>query len=241
MEELNKIISYISEDFNKLDLPHKISSFSEGHDLLDNMASSEHLYEIIFLDVFMSASNGIDIAKQIRKFDKDCKIIFITSSKDYAIDSYEVGAMNYILKPINKEKLNAIIKVAVEGLNNDNKQLIIRNKKGNYRIIYKDILYIESSARILNINLKSGEEVKFYSKLDDFIERVQDKRFYRCHKSFAVNMDYILKIENGCVFMKNDIKIPISSHNLSQIKEKYFNYILNMDMQVNNNKISKLF
>lgn len=225
-EELEIISCYISKELRDLDIAFKISYFSDGEDLIEHINSCEKIYDIIFLDVYMKFSNGIDIAKKIRKFDKECKIIFITSSKDHAIDSYDVRAVYYILKPINEQKFSSAIKLAVESLSKENKQIVIKNKKGNYRVFYKDILYAESKARIVNIYLKTNEVISFYSKLDDFIQNLQDERFLKCHKSFVVNMDYVLKIENACAFMKNDITIPISNTNISAIKEKYFNYVI---------------
>lgn len=226
IEELDIISSYVSKNIKDLDIPFKISSFSEGQDLLEHINSSKQNFDIIFLDIYMKFSNGIDIAKRIRDFDKECKIIFITSSKEHAVDSYDVSALHYILKPINEEKLSSAIKIAIESLNKENKQVVIINKKGNYRILYKDILYAESKARVVNIYLKSSEVISFYSKLEDFFQSLKDERFLRCHKSFIVNMDYILKIENNCAFMCNNVIIPITSSNMTVIKEKYFNYIL---------------
>ena len=226
IEELDTISSYVSKNINDLDIPFKISSFSEGQDLLEHINSSKQNFDIIFLDIYMKFSNGIDIAKRIMDFDKECKIIFITSSKEHAVDSYDVNALHYILKPINEEKLTNAIKIAIESLNKENKHVVIMNKKGNYRILYKDILYAESKARVVNIYLKSSEVISFYSKLEDFFQSLKDERFLRCHKSFVVNMDYILKIENNCAFMGSSIIIPITSSNIAVIKEKYFNYLL---------------
>ena len=226
IEELEIISSYVSKNIKDLDIPFKISSFSEGQDLLEHINSSKQNFDIIFLDVYMKFSNGIDIAKRIRDFDKECKIIFITSSKEHAIDSYDVSALHYILKPINEEKLSTAIKIAIESLNKENKQVVIMNKKGNYRILYKDILYVESKARVVNIYLKSSEVISFYSKLEDFFQSLKDERFLMCHKSFFVNMDYILKIENNCAFMCNNLIIPITSSKIAVIKEKYFDYLL---------------
>lgn len=226
IEELEIISSYISKNIKDLDIPFKISSFSEGQDLLEHINSSKQNFDIIFLDIYMKFSNGMDIARRIRDFDKECKIIFITSSKEHAIDSYDVSALHYILKPINEEKLSNAIKIAIESLNKENKQVVIMNKKGNYRISYKDILYAESKARVVNIYLKSSEVISFYSKLEDFFQSLKDERFLRCHKSFFVNMDYILKIENNCAFMCNNVIIPITSSKIAVIKEEYFNYLL---------------
>jgi DNA-binding LytR/AlgR family response regulator len=225
-EELQTISSYVSKIFKDLDTPFNIRSFKEGQDLIENINSSKVNFDIVFLDIYMKFSNGIHIAKKIREFDSDCKIIFITSSKEHAVDSYEVRALYYILKPINEERLKAAVKIAVESLDKDDKQVMIKNKKGNYRILYKNILYAESSARVVNIHLKSGEIISFYSKLTDFFQSLKDERFLKCHKSFVVNMDYILKFENNSIFMDNKITIPISGPNVTVIKEEYFQYLL---------------
>jgi Response regulator of the LytR/AlgR family len=226
VEELEIISSYVSKNLKELDIPFKISHFSEGQDLIEHINSSKEVFDLLFLDIYMKFSNGIDIARKIRNLDKDCNIIFITSSKEHAIDSYEVKALYYILKPLDKEKLNTAIKIAIENLNKENKQVLIKNKTGSYRILYKDILYAESEARVVNIYLKSGKVISFYSKLEEFFQRLQDERFLKCHKSFVVNMDYILKIENNNIFMGDNIIIPISSANIAAIKEKYFGYLL---------------
>ncbi len=226
VEELEIISSYVSKGVKELDIPFNLSSFEEGQDLMDHLRLFKDTFDIIFLDIYMKFSNGIDVAKKIREFDKECKIIFITSSKEHAIDSYDVNAIYYILKPFNEEKLSNAIKIAIAGLQKENKQILIKNKKGSYRITYNSILYAESKARVVDLHLKSGEIISFYSKLEDFFQSLDDERFLKCHKSFVVNMDYALKIENKKIFMINNITIPISSTNIGIIKENYFRYLL---------------
>jgi len=226
IEELKIISTFVSKNIEELNVSFKITVFNEGQDLIEHMGSTKGNFDIIFLDIYMKASQGIDIAREIREFDKECKIIFITSSHEHAIDSYEVRAVYYILKPINEEKLSTAIKIAIEGLDKENKYIFIINKKGSYRILYKDILYAESKARLVNIYLKSQEVITFYSKLEDFLQKLQDERFLKSHKSFIVNMDYILKIEDKYIFMVNETNIPISSANVAKIKETYFKYLL---------------
>jgi DNA-binding LytR/AlgR family response regulator len=226
IEELKIISNFVSKNIESLNISFKITFFNEGQDLIEHMNSFKENFDIIFLDIYMKASHGVDIARKIREFDKESKIIFITSSKDHAIDSYEVRASYYILKPINEEKFSVAIKMAIEGLDKENKQIVIINQKGSYRILYKDILYAESKARLVNIYLKSGEVITFYSKLEDFFQKLGDERFLKSHKSFIVNMDYILKIEDNRIFMINNINIPISSINMAVIKEMYFKYLL---------------
>ncbi|GAA0181114.1 LytTR family DNA-binding domain-containing protein [Clostridium sediminicola] len=225
-EESEIISSLVSKNLKNLGMHFKINCFTEGEDLINHINSSKEVYDILFLDIYMEFSNGIDVAKKIRIFDKECKIIFITSSKDHAIDSYDVKALHYILKPINEEKLDAAIKTAVDSLKKESKQIVITNKKGSYRILYRDILYAESKARIVNVYLKSDKVITFYSKLQDFFQRLEDERFLKSHKSFIVNMDYISKIENSCIFIADETNIPISNSNVQAIREVYFKYLL---------------
>ncbi|AKA70920.1 LytR/AlgR family response regulator transcription factor [Clostridium scatologenes] len=226
IEELKEISNFISKNIEELDIAFKIKCFNEGQDLIEYMNFNKDNFDIIFLDIYMKASQGIEIAKEIREFDKECKIIFITSSHEHAIDSYEVRALYYILKPINGEKFSTAIKLAIEELNKENKYIVIANKKGSYKIFHKDILYAESTARLVNLHLKSSEIITFYSKLGDFIKTLEDEKFIKVHKSFIVNMDYILKIEDKFIFIDNYIRIPISGVNLTKVKETYFNYLL---------------
>ncbi len=226
IDEIKIISTFVSKNIKELNISFKITVFNEGQDLIEHISSAKENFDIIFLDIYMKASQGIDIARKIREFDEECKIIFITSSREHAIDSYEVRAVYYILKPIDEEKLSTAIKIAIEGLDKENKHIVITNKKGSYKILYKDILYAESKARLVNIYLKSQEVITFYSKLEDFLQRLQDERFLKSHKSFIVNMDYILKIEGKCIFVDNNTNIPISGTNLAEIKETYFKYLL---------------
>ena len=225
-KELEIIYSLVSKNLTDINQQFKINYFDEGEDLIEHMDSFKELYDIIFLDIYMKFSNGIDIAKRIREFDKECKIIFITSSKEHAIDSYDVKALHYILKPINEEKLFNAIKTAIDSLKKERKEIVITNKKGIYRVLYNEILHAESKARLVNIYLKSGKIITFYSKLQDFFESLEDERFLKSHKSFIVNMDYITKIENASITIINDKKIPISNSNIQGIKEVYYRYLL---------------
>ena len=227
IEELDGFSKQVTKYMKEFYSAFKLYNFTDGQDLVESMSSIKIVYDIVFLDIFMKFTNGINVAKEIRNYDKECKIIFITSSKEYAIESYEVNAFNYILKPITDEIIRDVLMKAIKDSEVENRKIVVKNKNGNYKISYKDILYAESRSRVVNIHLQSGDVISFYSKLEDFVEKLKDKRFYRCHKSFIVNMDYISKIENNkCTFMYNNITIPISNSNLSSMKKDYFDYIV---------------
>lgn len=129
IDEIKIISTFVSKNIKELNISFKITVFNEGQDLIEHISSAKENFDIIFLDIYMKASQGIDIARKIREFDEECKIIFITSSREHAIDSYEVRAVYYILKPIDEEKLSTAIKIAIEGLDKENKHIVITNKR----------------------------------------------------------------------------------------------------------------
>lgn len=219
----DKINSYIKNN----DLKANILQFQNGEDLIEYINNNKTFFDIIFLDIYMNAMNGIQTAKLIRENDYSCNIIFLTSSNSHAIESYEVRATYYLIKPIDSEKLHKAFQVAIDCIDRSNsKYVIVNNKRGCCKLFYRDILYAESKARIILLHNKQSDVISIYSKLNDFEAKLNDERFLRCHKSFLVNLDYVLGIKDSSFVMENHVTIPISS-NIKDVKKIYMNYLLN--------------
>ena len=104
--DLSNMVSIVNE-YNALQMDkHKIeyTAFNSALDLIAAMESGQQ-YELTLLDILMPFMTGMDLAKEIRQFNQDVKIIFLTSSPEFAVESYSVGAYYYALKPIWKDKL----------------------------------------------------------------------------------------------------------------------------------------
>ncbi len=195
----------------ELKAPFFISEYTSGEELLDAIRCG-HSANIYFLDVFMGVSNGVEIAREIRAFDKNCAIIFATNSRDYAVDGYSVHALQYLLKPLDKKSVGAALALALDYLSTkEDRFLSMTNKQGAYRISYSDILYVESSARVASVYIKEKEPLIFYIQLDALEQRLDDERFYRCHKSFMVNLDHVYSVSGGKIVMTNGASIPVSA------------------------------
>ncbi|MFT5873203.1 MAG: two-component system response regulator LytT [Clostridium sp.] len=222
------LICMVKEYMGNRSTTYKVTSFIDGDDLIEYISNSKNNIDIdiVFLDVYMEFSNGIETAKKLREYDKECRIIFITSSKEHAIDSYEVQAFNYLLKPVDKHKLYYALSQVIESINKDNNNYVaIKNKQGNFKIKFSDITFLESEKRRIHLHTKNNSTLTFYGKLDEICIKLTDERFMRCHKSYCVNMENSLKIEGNIFIMENKIKIPIS-YNISQIRQQHFDYLL---------------
>lgn len=190
--------------------------------------------DILFLDVVMPGQNGMDVAKEIRQYDTNMKIIFLTSSPEFAVESYSVGAYFYQLKPIWEESFFRLMDaVLVECEKKKKNSLILRSKDGITRIDLQQLEYCEVLGRKLLFHLENGAVLESAGSLDVLAgQLMQYSNFFRPHRSFLVNMEYIQNISSRSIKMVNDAEIPIPHGKCSEIKNTYMEYAFNGEQAV---------
>ena len=190
--------------------------------------------DILFLDVVMPGQNGMDVAKEIRQYDTNMKIIVLTSSPEFAVESYSVGAYFYQLKPIWEESFFRLMDaVLAEREKKKKNSLILRSKDGITRIDLQQLEYCEVLGRKLLFHLENGAVLESAGSLDDLAgQLMQYSNFFRPHRSFLVNMEYIQNISSRSIKMVNDAEIPIPHGKCSEIKNTYIEYAFNGEQAV---------
>lgn len=190
--------------------------------------------DILFLDVVMPGQNGMDVAKEIRQYDTNMKIIFLTSSPEFALESYSVGAYFYQLKPIWEESFFRLMDAVLAECEKKKKNsLILRSKDGITRINLQQLEYCEVLGRKLLFHLENGAVLESAGSLDDLAgQLMQYSNFFRPHRSFLVNMEYIQNISSRSIKMVNDAEIPIPHGKCSEIKNTYMEYAFNGEQAV---------
>lgn len=190
--------------------------------------------DILFLDVVMPGQNGLDVAKEIRQYDTNMKIIFLTSSPEFAVESYTVGAYFYQLKPIWEESFFRLMDSVLSECEKKKKNsLILRSKDGITRVNLQQLEYCEVLGRKLLFHLENGAVLESAGSLDDLAgQLMQYSNFFRPHRSFLVNMEYIQNISSRSIKMVNDAVIPIPHGKCSEIKNTYMEYAFNGEQAV---------
>lgn len=190
--------------------------------------------DILFLDVVMPGQNGMDVAKEIRQYDTNMKIIFLTSSPEFAVESYSVGAYFYQLKPIWEESFFRLMdSVLAECERKKKNSLVVRSKDGITRIDLQQLEYCEVLGRKLLFHLENGAVLESAGSLDDLAgQLMQYSNFFRPHRSFLVNMEYIQNISSRSIKMVNDAEIPIPHGKCSEIKNTYMEYAFHGEQAV---------
>jgi DNA-binding LytR/AlgR family response regulator len=206
--------------------PLQIHIFQNGFSLLDAIDQGKR-FDITILDILMPGENGIEIARNIRASGTDTEIIFLTSSPEYAVDSYEVKAQNYLLKPVTEEKFFASIDSILAELDEkDTASFIIYTTEKQYsRIRVSSLVYGEVTHRTITLHLADQtmiSAVMTFTEFQDILKAYPD--FIYPHRSYAVNMHYIQYVTKSDIILTDGQKIPLSRNNYTKISEQFLNF-----------------
>ncbi len=208
----------------------KVFVYDSAEKLNTVIESNRLRFDIIFLDIIMDDMDGMTCARLIRLQDKLVNIVFLTSSTDYVYEGYEVNAAAYLVKPINVNKLAAVLDKAIARIEDVAKESISIITGGiTRRILIKDILYLESQKNKVEIVLATtGERVAVYITLDEFTRFYQSEMWIRTHKSYIVNFLYIEQYVKDKFVLRDSTNIPISRGHKDKAREYFFTLLHNI-------------
>lgn len=222
LNQLQQTLSLISKNKN---IPIDILSFHSGEELINFTKKKNNHFDIVFLEVLMDGIDGISTAKCLKLISPDTYTIFVTTSKEHALESYDVGAFHYILKPINFNKLEtAFLNLVNRVIINKKNIIYIKNNQDIYSLNLNNIIYFESSLRKLTAYSLSNE-TSFYEKLSNLESKLTSKHFVRCHRSYLVNLDYIDSIVSSDIITTTGHNVPISKKYLKSVRDIFLEYI----------------
>lgn len=216
LEELRrKVEKYI----NRKSLDASIKTFMSGEELL----KAKKKFDIILLDLMLPGIDGLEVARQI-----SCRsrIIFVTSYREYAVEAFDANAVHYLVKPVTEERLFSALDRAVNQTEQMDNQALILIKSGKTQVIFiRDILYCEVFNHQVRIHTVHGT-YDYFGTLD-MLETKLDERFFRCHRSFVVNMSCVAGQEKGVAILTNGEKIFISRRKQTDFIQRLLNFLKN--------------
>lgn len=201
-----------------------IETFEDGDALLS--AHSKNPFDIILLDIVMPLLNGIDTAKEIREKDKMVKIVFLTTSTEFAIESYTVKASNYLLKPINPDVLFNCLEELISDIKSTAKSMIIKGIDATHKIALSDIEHIEAQLKHVVFFLKSNRQIESSEPFYKYENALMlDDGFYKCHRSYLININHIENYSHSEIVMRSGKHIPISRSCQKNFETSYFHVV----------------
>lgn len=204
---------------------YKTVKFQSAEEMLIWLEDGRHLPDLLLLDIFMPGKTGIEAAGEFRKNGGEVPIVFLTTSKEHALNAYEVDAIQYLVKPLDKGKFYHAIDFCLSVIKKRQEKSIVFKVGNSYRqLMQNEIVYCESERNYQIVYLKD-EALKVRVTAKDMFDRLQKfPQFIRCGTSYILNMNHILKVDKGEVCMDNGSCVFIPKNRGAEFKKKYFEY-----------------
>ncbi len=182
-------------------------------------------FDIIFLDILMKGTDGLKAAKLFRKKAFDKLLIFVSSSRDYVFEAYDVEAFHYLVKPVEEKKLQNILERAVLKTEKQFRDFImISRERQQKKLFLNDIYYFEIIGRVIYVH-KAKEVLDFYEQIGVLEKNLSGKGFCRCHKSYLVNLKYVDGYTRQEILLENGEKIAVSKRRYDEFCRELMDYM----------------
>lgn len=184
-------------------------------------------FDVLFLDILMPGQSGIEAAEEIRNYDTNIKIIFLTSSPEFAVESYQMEAYFYQLKPLRWEGFLRVMDSALEKCRQEQESgLILHCKSGVTRLNLNQLEFCEVIHHTLLFHLTSGKVLESTGSLDELSRRlVSSGCFLRPHRSYLIHLGYVQNITHRTITMSSLTEIPVPRGKYKEIKDAFLAYV----------------
>lgn len=225
-QELKRIAAIVEKYAEANNLPILYQLFSNAEAMLQSAGRMHFTH--YFLDVMMPFIDGIAAAQEIRAFDKEAKIVFLTSFKEYAYQSYRVKAYDYLLKPIQENQLIELLEQFQIQEANAEAFICVQNGRGFFRISYAQLSYLEVYQKKLYFHLADKQLRIIAGSLSEYeTELLSRKEFVKIHRSYIVNLNQVSALSpDGCLLFSGE-NLPISRLLYHQVQERYMSHLFN--------------
>ena len=213
-----------SDFFRKKNSEIRLRTFLSGEDLLNY----DGQIDILFLDIQMDGMDGLETARKLRAGKFRGFLIFITVLKEMVFQSFEVQAYDYLVKPVDEKQFEKTMERLFASMQNVGEDSLLVQQGYERRIVPKDeIVFCEVIDRKIYLNLASGEVVDYYERIEN-LETKLDSYFFRCHRSYLINLKHLKGYKNGTAYMDNNKEVPVSRLRSKEFSGVVLQYMKNI-------------
>lgn len=187
-------------------------------------AEKDRSYDIVILDICMPGILGTEVARDLLLKSPDTSVIFLTTSREYAVEAFSLGATHYLLKPFTQAEFDEALDRAVGKLSQEN-YVSLNCVDGMYRMRVKEIVYIESQSHYLALCPVSGELLRLRGSLSGMYEMLQEyPEFIRVGASYIVNLNLVRKVSSVFLEMQDNTRIPVPRRSREAVQKAYMEF-----------------
>lgn len=225
IDELSRISSLLEDYRRECNSSITYETFRNATELLETLQTRN--FDMLILDILMPGITGMEAAKEIRHTNNEIPIIFLTSSREFAVESYRVNAEDYILKPARKDEIFHVINKQFAKFIQKEAFLTIKIESGVIKIPLSSIVFVEVINRRVQFNLASGEMQETYGYLADYEDLLlAEPYFYKPHRSYLVNLNYATKLDKNGLATTIGKTVPVARDAFAKVKAVYMKHLL---------------
>lgn len=218
-QERKTLEEFVAHSLNEKNIAHLIHKFDSGVEFI----RSRTLYEIVFMDIQMADMDGLDAARFLRIVNKDAKLIFVTHLAQLAIRGYEVDAMDFLVKPIDRFTIERVLERALSCIEKDcGSYFLLKTPQSIISLPTRIIYYVEVYDHDLVYHTEQGD-YRARGRLSDVREKFNGLFFVQCSRSHLVNMCHVQSLHNDHL-MINGTKVQITKSHRKEIEQMFIDY-----------------
>ena len=228
------IRDYIEKCVREVNPSAFVSQYADASD----MVSASFDADILFLDIQMPGMDGMKAARILRTMGNKTIIVFVTAVEEYVFEAFDVGAVQYIVKPFDRNKLTETIKKALDlakekndinaallhanGPEEAKRSITIKSGGVNRRVILSEIEYAEVLEHRIILHMNDKERIEYYGKMSD-LEKITGDDFFRVHRAYLINLSYVKSYDAKMVNISGD-SIPVARGKYPELVKAYLSY-----------------
>lgn len=208
-----------------------VSSYAHANSLLED-ALQLGGFDLYILDILMPVLTGLQLASELRRAGLGGQILFLTSSRDFAIDAFRVQASNYLLKPIQKEELVQALTESIAAISSiRRKSMIVKTRESSVWLEFDRVVYAELVRKTVVYHLVGGTTLQSISIRSTFSEAIQpllrDSRFFLCGSVKVVNLHYISQLDAENIFFRDGSALYIGRRSSRELRSAWYDFCFN--------------
>lgn len=219
-----QLVEFLKRYCDQAAISVHIVTFNNGRQFMEK--ALENLFDLAFLDIYLEGDlNGMEIARILREQNIECKIVFSTVSEEFAVESYQVQAFDYLLKPYVYSRLEQTMRRYEKETERQSHYIQLKTGRIYRKVLLSDIIYTDYSNHYIQIHT-DREILRSYMSFPEFSKMLEGyPQFLNCYRNCIVNMDYVQTFDEGDFVMKNQERIPVYRKLRTEMKQIYADYV----------------
>ena len=203
----------------------ELLEFDSGEAFL--AAENEQRFSAAFLDIYMEGLSGMEAAKELRKTDADCLLVFTTTSTDHALEGFQVRALHYLVKPFTEADIDALTDELLARVPQPDKYMELKVEGSEIHLRYQDIVYAEHFAHLIYVHTTVQKTLATRQPFKTFIAPLKDDtRFFVCGRGVIVNLEHAEDLKDAAFRMADGSRVFVSQELLKPARQAFMEFLL---------------